>query len=150
MKNQIRHTIKKKIKDISRQKKQEYSFHIAQKIIEKFWHLDTWHIYASMKDEVDTKPLIDRLQTNDKKIFFAPTDNLESRIENLESLDIIIVPWRAFTRDGKRLWRGWGRYDRFLVQHPKAKKIWICLPEQIVEKIPQESHDIIMDDIITD
>ena len=72
MKQQIRHQIKEKIKNILQTKKQEYSFLICQKIIEKFGHLDTRHIYEAMPDEINTQPLINRLKANSKKVYFAP------------------------------------------------------------------------------
>ena len=144
MKHFIRQQIKEKIKDIPSEKKQEYSANITKKIIEKFWHLQTRHIYISMPDEVDTTKLIKYLQQAGKKIYSCETPP-EQSIE----IDIIIVPWRAFTQDNKRLWRGGWRYDKLLAQYPNAKKIWICFLEQIVENILQEEHDILMDEVLT-
>ena len=149
MKHLIRKHIKEKVKDIPPQKKQEYSFRITQKIIEKFGHLQTRHIYISMQDEIDTAPLISHLEKTGKKIFTPDMKEIE-----LQTIDIIIVPWRAFTQDGKRLGRGAWRYDKFLAHakktsHGRSTVVWICFPGQIVKNIPQEPRDILMDEVIT-
>ena len=61
-------------------------------------------------------------------------------------------PWCpawAFDRQGNRLGRGKGYYDRLLPHLPTAYKIGICFPYQLVNDIPTDAHDIRMDEIIT-
>ena len=57
-----------------------------------------------------------------------------------EILDLIIVPGVAFDRQGNRLGRGKGFYDRFLTQ-THAVTIAVCFNCQLVDKIPTEPHD---------
>jgi 5-formyltetrahydrofolate cyclo-ligase len=72
-------------------------------------------------------------------------DSSESKKVNF---DVIIVPGLGFTKSGKRLGRGGGYYDRFLAQHPEARKVGVCFKEQILDDLPTESHDVRMDQII--
>ena len=65
------------------------------------------------------------------------------------TIDLVIVPGVAFDRDGNRLGRGKGYYDRLLPRIPSAYKVGICFPFQIVEEVPAEPFDIRMDEIIT-
>lgn len=63
-----------------------------------------------------------------------------------EQIDTILVPGVAFDNEGHRLGRGKGYYDRFLAQIPEsAVKVAVCFPYQIVEQVPAEEHDILMD-----
>jgi 5-formyltetrahydrofolate cyclo-ligase len=63
--------------------------------------------------------------------------------------DLVVVPGLAFTRDGSRLGRGGGFYDRYLRATPeRTVKIGVCFQFQIVESIPCEAHDISMDEIV--
>ena len=63
-------------------------------------------------------------------------------------IDVILVPWVAFTRDGKRLGRGKWYYDRFLSKYLDAGKLWLCFDCQIVEDLPMEGWDVVLDEII--
>ncbi|MBO7132846.1 MAG: 5-formyltetrahydrofolate cyclo-ligase [Bacteroidales bacterium] len=63
--------------------------------------------------------------------------------------DLIVVPGVAFDRNGNRLGRGRGYYDRFLCNHANVKKIGICFDFQLVDEIPTEPTDIKMDEIIS-
>ena len=65
------------------------------------------------------------------------------------TIDLVIVPGVAFDRDGNRLGRGKGYYDRLLPRIPSAYKVGICFPFQIIEEVPAEPFDIRMDEIIT-
>jgi 5-formyltetrahydrofolate cyclo-ligase len=57
-------------------------------------------------------------------------------------LDLVLVPGLAFTRDGRRLGRGGGHYDRFLAELPgSCATIGVCFAEQILDDLPEESHD---------
>ena len=63
--------------------------------------------------------------------------------------DIIIVPGLGFSKDGKRLGRGKGFYDRYL-EHSSAVKIGIAFEMQISNDIPTDEHDVVMDFVVTD
>ena len=64
------------------------------------------------------------------------------------ALDLVVAPGVAFALDGSRLGRGKGYYDRLLAQL-KAVKIGVCFDWQIVQTIPRDSHDVLMDHIVT-
>ena len=64
-------------------------------------------------------------------------------------IDVIVVPGVAFTDCGARMGRGKGYYDRYLSQSGcRALKIGVCYREQVVESIPTEPHDVMMDTVI--
>ena len=70
--------------------------------------------------------------------------------ENPTEHILILVPGRAFTKDGKRLGRGKGFYDIYLSQLPQIfdiKKSGVCLPCQLLTELPTTPDDIIMDTI---
>lgn len=62
---------------------------------------------------------------------------------------IIIVPGLGFTKDGTRLGRGRGFYDKYL-EDKSVVKIGIGFEMQIIENIPIDPHDVKMDFVITD
>ena len=55
----------------------------------------------------------------------------------------------AYDKMGYRLGRGKGYYDRYLKNLADNYKIGICFPWQIVEKLPVESHDMRVDEVLT-
>ncbi len=75
---------------------------------------------------------------------------------------VVLVPGLAFTKDGFRLGRGGGYYDRFLEEIQKicaadenakdlkrrAKIIGVCYGAQIVESVPHEEHDARVDIVL--
>ncbi|CCE62171.1 hypothetical protein TPHA_0C00140 [Tetrapisispora phaffii CBS 4417] len=73
-------------------------------------------------------------------------------------LDVILVPGVAFElKNGARIGHGAGYYDDFFLRyqhrHQQATQnmpllVGLCLNEQIVNSIPEESHDYKMDAII--
>ena len=64
-------------------------------------------------------------------------------------IDAIVVPGVAFTKDGARMGRGKGFYDKYLSQSDfSALKIGVCYREQLVPEIPTEPHDVSMDVVI--
>lgn len=57
--------------------------------------------------------------------------------------DLILIPGLAFTKDGFRLGRGKGYYDRYLDTKGKnSRTIALCFKEQIVDKIPIDETDV--------
>ena len=75
----------------------------------------------------------------------------EPNLQSLEKIDLILVPGLAFSRNGDRMGRGGGFYDRLLARESlRAHKIGICFDMQVFRDLPLESHDIIMDQIGTE
>jgi 5-formyltetrahydrofolate cyclo-ligase len=71
--------------------------------------------------------------------------------KELELIDICVVPGVAFDRQGNRMGRGAGYYDRFLARlGPRTLKIAVAFTQQIIESVPHTDHDIKMDMIITE
>jgi 5-formyltetrahydrofolate cyclo-ligase len=67
------------------------------------------------------------------------------------AVDVAIVPGLAFTADGRRLGQGGGFYDRFLpLLRSDCLTIGIGFAEQLVDDIPTDAHDRILDLVITD
>ena len=67
--------------------------------------------------------------------------------------ELILVPGLAFDRQGGRLGYGAGYYDRLLNQRSQEKKpalIGLCYQAQLVEQVPQEKHDHLLDYLITE
>ena len=63
---------------------------------------------------------------------------------------LLIVPGVAFTKDGKRLGRGKGFYDRFMAKYKnKFSKMGICFDFQLVDDIPVYENDIKVDKVIS-
>ena len=64
-------------------------------------------------------------------------------------IDVMVVPGVAFTQSGERLGRGKGFYDKYLSRKGfRAHTIGICYPCQVVEHLPVEPHDKVMDEVI--
>lgn len=64
-------------------------------------------------------------------------------------IDLMIAPGVAFTRDGARMGRGKGYYDKYMSQTGfRARKIGVCYAVQLVDELPQEEHDIRMDCVL--
>lgn len=69
---------------------------------------------------------------------------------NPEELSVILVPGLAFTREGERLGRGAGFYDRFLASHPQALRVGVAFGDQLLDSLPTESWDERVDVVLTD
>lgn len=65
--------------------------------------------------------------------------------ENYDDIDLIVVPGVAFDRNGNRLGRGKGYYDKLLKNVNRAKKVGVCFGFQLLPQIPVEAWDIPMD-----
>ncbi|MDE7290863.1 MAG: 5-formyltetrahydrofolate cyclo-ligase [Treponemataceae bacterium] len=72
---------------------------------------------------------------------------------------VVLVPGLAFTKEGFRLGRGGGYYDRFLerlsrisaaIENSEAKVelVGVCYAAQILENVPRETHDARVDCVV--
>lgn len=128
-------------------------------------------LYNSLPDEVDTGELIRSLLEEGHKVLlptvvgdelelheFSEGTSLHSGFRGIgesdgalftdySSIDLAVVPGVAFTRDGCRLGRGRGFYDRFLPLL-ECPVVGLAFPFQILESLPCEEHDIKINRVI--
>lgn len=65
-----------------------------------------------------------------------------NRLFKAKDLDLVIVPGLMFSKDGYRLGRGGGYYDRLLsLLAKRCKTIGVCLKELSVDKLSIDEHD---------
>ena len=98
--------------------------------------------YQSFASEVDTHAIILALE-NQGKTVIAP--------ESVDALsaDLFIVPGMAFDRQGNRVGRGGGFYDRLLA-HVTVPKIALAFDFQVLAEVPHTLYDISMTMIVTE
>ena len=60
-----------------------------------------------------------------------------------EVIGLMLMPLTACDRQGHRLGKGAGCYDRWLADHPcGACRMGIALPGQLLDRVPADAHDI--------
>lgn len=174
-KKEIRKKIKDLKKEVSLNDKKKRSLNILDKLEENisFNQATTVMLYWSMDDEVYTHDFV--LKWADKKKIILPCvngDKLELRVfkglenlvegdtfgilepsgeifEDIDSIELIIVPGVAFDKLNNRMGRGKAYYDKLLTTTNSAK-IGICFDFQLLERVPVNQFDVKMDAIITE
>lgn len=127
-------------------------------------------LYSALPDEVQTQAFLEKWR-HEKKIILPTVvgddiipvelaENTGFAVGDFNILepqnepytggyDLIVVPGVAFDRNGNRIGRGRGYYDRFLCKHLDVKRIGICFDFQLVDKVPTEPNDIKMNEVIS-
>ena len=143
---------------------------------EHFLQAHTIVLFSSLPDEISTREMLEKYAASKtvllpvvdgdalllcpfhdfnqmRKGAYSISEPLDTShpLTDLSSIDLIIVPGLAFDKQGHRLGRGKGYYDRLLSRADlqQAYKIGICFACQMVETIPTEKHDILMDKVIS-
>ncbi len=102
---------------------------------------------------IDNNDIVIKLYTGENNMIETPPFGIKEpvgkAIFDFSLIDLIIVPGVAFDKQGNRLGRGKGYYDRFL---PKTNsiKIGICFDFQLFDNIPCSSSDIKMDYVVSE
>ena len=147
---------------------------IQQKIIdtEEFRNSRKIFCYVSVSKEVSTSEILSEALISKKVYVPKCLDRKEmkaARIHSLDNLvtgkysipepadveeteyefDLIIVPCICAGKNGERMGHGAGFYDRFL-SHSKGKTLCLCFEERIIDDIEMNSHDVFMDEVITE
>lgn len=154
--------------------KQKYDNWVCESLLKRILkkNLKVIHCFLPIEHEINIFPLIEILLK--KEITVVTPKTLTKRqlehlvLKDLKELDVgkfgtvhpnsnivykgnydlIIIPGLAFDENKNRLGYGGGYYDNFISNHPLALKTGICYPFQKVDKIPVESHDVILNDIL--
>lgn len=171
-KKALRLLIKERKKTLNVKDREVFSSQIFDilKQNELFQKAKTILCYWSMPGEVETHTFIQNHLS--EKIWLLPVvkdDALEIRqftgVQDLQqgvlnigeplgqpfegNIDLAVIPGMAFDRDGNRLGRGKGYYDKFLSQH-NLYTIAVAFYCQIVDEVPVGKWDVKMHHIITE
>ncbi len=134
--------------------------------------------YVAVDGEVETRPILAQALADGKQVAVPVTNPrrktiLPGKIRNvardltrrgafgipepkrrpvpLKALDLVIVPGVAFDRQGRRLGRGGGYFDRFLARIPASvPRVGLAFRFQVVKSLPRESHDQPVSRVITE
>ncbi len=132
-------------------------------------------LYYALPDEVQTQPLLDELVAQGKTVLlprvvsntdmelchytsqqdlkpgaYGILEPIGKVFTTYNQIDVAVIPGMAFDMQGHRLGRGRGYYDRFLARlSPHVYKIGLCFPWQIVDEVPTDGHDVLMDIVIS-
>lgn len=131
-------------------------------------------VYLSFNNEVETLGLIRQLLEDKINVivpkYFADDGYQLVVLKNLEDLEngpfgipqpkssnvvetrlvnMAIIPGVAFDKKGRRLGYGKGVFDK-LLENSRAYKIGLAFDFQIVNEIPKEKHDLVMDLVVTE
>ena len=174
----LRKELRRKLKALDPQERTWRSEKIVHELLgqPRFLTVEKISVYAATTTEVETRVLLEEARRRRKKVYVPRLDPQKkqiqiveifdlkelrpgsygilepplnpSRLGNPEELDLVIVPGLGFDRKGGRLGRGFGCFDRFLLEARKAYKIGLAFECQVVGEIPRETHDVFMDEVL--
>jgi 5-formyltetrahydrofolate cyclo-ligase len=172
-KRTLRKEIRAEIAKLSADEKLSLSAQIFSKIatVDKMRNASVIALFVALPDEPQTSAFIEQLLQEKKRVvvpriegdemnFYEISEGVAIGAYNImeplatipvepREIDAMIVPGVAFTREGARLGRGKGFYDKYLSHKDfRAYTIGVCYPCQVVEDLPSEPHDKIIDEVI--
>jgi 5-formyltetrahydrofolate cyclo-ligase len=132
-------------------------------------------IYCSMGREVDTRRIINAMLKQGKTValpvcegegimHFSILSPDGQKVEGMYGIlepekdapvitpadgDVIVVPALTFDRNGYRIGKGSGYYDRFLITH-QFFSIGLCRDRLLYDSVPREGHDRKVNCLITE
>jgi len=180
MKHHLRKEMKQRLATIGPDEAAERSRLACRRLIElpEFQRAHAVMIYLTIPQEVETTELAlagwqhgktilaPRVNWDQRHMLAVEVRSLESGVSStryglwepsdgepwpIEDIDLVVVPALAFDRDGHRLGRGGGFYDRFLAE-PKmrAASCGLAFAEQLLDELPRHAHDWPVDILVTD
>jgi 5-formyltetrahydrofolate cyclo-ligase len=153
-KKALRLEMQQQLRALTAEDRQSYSEEICERVLEmeQWAQAENVILFAPLPSEPIITPL--KLDCDARKVSCAnipQSPKSEADLQLPETIDLIIVPGLAFSQDRHRLGRGGGFFDRLLAGPAKnAFKLGICFSFQLLDEIPIEPHDMVMDAVVTD
>ena len=125
------------------------------------WEPDTWEILKALLFR-GFRLALPRVEGREMRFYFVPDlkelsqssmkiwEPKADAVPADDSEALVLVPGMAFSRDGARLGKGGGFYDRFLSAEPNHKTIALAYGFQLMEQIPTGVYDRPVDQIVTE
>ena len=180
MKHRLREKIKLVLENIPAGQADEQSRQGCLRLTQlpEFQNASTIMLYIPIQNETDGMPVADQAWKDGKTVLvpkinysqrtmaairydsrlagmranqYGIPEPLETQAQPVENIDLIVVPSLACDRNGNRLGRGGGFYDRFLSQPAmKAVTCSLVFNQQLLDNIPVETNDWPVDIVVTD
>ncbi|MBE0543166.1 MAG: 5-formyltetrahydrofolate cyclo-ligase [Verrucomicrobia bacterium] len=174
----LRQQVRERLNALTSQQREAGARKICSRLrLQTIWQsADTVLFFAPLRTEPDIWPLLEEALVAGRTValprFSAPTQNyVACVVRNLETdlrsgqfgirepvascaeiplnrLDLVLVPGLGFDRNGRRLGRGKGFYDRLLATVP-GTKCGIAFDEQMVDAVPVGPLDVCLNCILT-
>ncbi len=173
-KRKVRQAVRAEIAKLPTEERATLSSQIFSKIaaLKEVEEASVIALFVSLPDEPQTADFIEQLLRQNRRVvvpriegevmnFYDISEGVTSGAFGImepvatapiapSEIDVMVVPGVAFTNSGYRLGRGKGFYDKYLSHKGfRAHTIGVCFPCQLVENIPTEKHDKMLDSIIT-
>mgnify|MGYP002623393343 CR=1 FL=1 len=177
-KKALRQAINERIDRLTPRQKLAEGRSVARRLLEYLPGKAGVSAYYPLRTEADIRPLLIELNRRGSTLYlpvFSKNRMIVRRMDSLtdltpgdlnipeppgnayepnpEEIDIALVPGRAFDRNGNRLGRGSGGFDRWLEKQRKANSdtrfIGVGYECQLVNAVPTEAHDQPMDLLVT-
>lgn len=168
-KRKTRRVVRGEIAKLSTEERAAISSQIFSKVakLKEVEQASVVALFVSLADEPQTSDFIEQLSHHKRVVipriegeemeFYDISDGVavgafgimepiaSTRVEPNE-IDVMIVPGVAFSPNGARLGRGKGFYDKYLSRKEfRAHTIGVCYPCQLIENLPIEEHDKVLD-----
>lgn len=132
-------------------------------------------LYAAFDNEVETEAIFHHSVHLSKKVFYPKANSDKTTLsfhavsslseltpgyagilepvteetENIQDIQMLVIPGVAFDRNGNRLGYGHGFYDRLLKNY-RGYKIALAYEFQLLDVLPTDSTDEIVDVVVTE
>src|SRR3954447_13365457 len=150
----LRAEMMKQVRQMTAEERESFSEEICERVLEmtEWAQAQTAVLFIPLPSEPMITPLkldCDARRVSCVNIPQSPKPDQELHLP--ENIDLVLVPGLAFSGDRHRLGRGGGFFDRLLGgRAPQAFKLGICFSFQVVDAMPTESHDVVMNAIVTE
>lgn len=126
---------------------------------------ETILLFYGMKNEMNTQPILTALQKQGKRVLLPrclPQHQMEARVYHpqrmkqhrygmwepdedcivveKDAIDLILVPALCFDRQGGRMGRGGGFYDRYLADY-RGSTVGLCREVLLCDEVPMDAWD---------
>jgi 5-formyltetrahydrofolate cyclo-ligase len=149
----LRADIQRRVREMTAEERQEYSDEICERVLEmsQWAEAQSVVLFSPLPSEPIITPL--KLDCEARKISLVnipQSMRSESDLHFPDAVDLVLVPGIAFSKERHRLGRGGGFFDRLLVgRAANAFKLGVCFSFQMLDNIPMEEHDMVMDAVVT-
>jgi len=153
-KTALRAEMMKQVRQMTAEDRESFSEEICERVLEmtEWAQAQTAVLFIPLPSEPMITPL--KLDCDARKVScvnIPQSPKPDQELHLPENIDLVLVPGLAFSRDRRRLGRGGGFFDRLLGgRAAQAFKLGVCFSFQLVDSVPTDAHDVVMDAVVTE